>query len=184
MDYFSGQCLIAMPGMQDDRFERAVIYVCSHTPEGAMGLVVNKPLRHLTFDDLLAQLHIARPENPVAPSVMAGGPVDVARGFVLHSPEYTGKATLAMTGLASLSVTTDVIGDIAAGKGPEKYLIALGYVGWGAGQLENEIKENSWTPVPADADLVYSLPNEKKWSRAFASLGVDPSFLSDEQGKA
>ena len=184
MDFFNGQCLLAMPGMRDERFERAVIYVCSHTAEGAMGLVVNKPLQHLTFDDLLAQLHIVRPEKGVNPSVMAGGPVDVVRGFVLHSPEYTGKATLTMTDLASLSVTTDIIDDIATGKGPERYLIALGYVGWGAEQLENEIKENSWTPVSADADLLYSLPNEKKWSRAFASLGVDPSFLSEEQGKA
>lgn len=184
MCFLNGKCLIAMPGMQDDRFEQSVVYVCTHTNEGAMGLVVNRPIKDLTFAALLAQLKMEPPADCGRPPVLAGGPVDIIRGFVLHSPDYTGTATLAMTGLASLTVTTDIIRDISEGKGPEKYLIALGHVGWSAGQLENEIKENAWLPVNASGDLLYTLPFEKRWAFALQKMGIDPSRLSAEQGKA
>lgn len=184
MSFFNGQCLIAMPGMPDDRFDRSVVYVCAHTQEGAMGLTINRPIKDLTFASLLSQLHIDQPQQMIPPPILAGGPVDVIRGFVLHSPEYTSNATLAMTALTSLTVTTDVIRDISKGTGPKNYLITLGYVGWGAGQLEKEIKENAWLPVDASTDLLFLLSPDKKWGYALNKLGIDPCRLSAEQGKA
>ena len=184
MSFLNGQCLIAMPGMQDDRFERSVIYVCAHTAEGAMGLMINRPIRDLTFSALLSQLNIEQPDELEAPPVLAGGPVDVIRGFVLHSPEYTSSATLTMNSLTSLTVTTDIIRDIIKGTGPKNFLITLGYVGWGVGQLEDEIKENAWLPVEASTDLLFLLSPEKKWEYALKQLGIDPLLLSAEQGKA
>ena len=184
MNFLNGQCLIAMPGVRDDRFDRAVIYVCAHTTEGAMGLMINRPIHDLTFSALLAQLNIENTEQTVAPPILAGGPVDVVRGFVLHSPEYTSKTTLTVTGLTSLTVTTDIIRDISKGTGPKNFLITLGYVGWGVGQLEQEIKENAWLPVEASSDLLFLLSPEKKWDYALKKLGIDPVLLSAEQGKA
>ncbi len=184
MSFLNGRCLIAMPGIRDDRFDRSVVYVCAHTDEGAMGLMINRPIRDLTFSSLLAQLNIDACEQTFSPPILAGGPVDVIRGFVLHSPEYTSNATLAVTGLTSLTVTTDVIRDISKGTGPKNFLIALGYVGWGVGQLEKEIKENAWLPVEASTDLLFTLCPEKKWEYALKQNGIDPLFLSAEQGKA
>ena len=185
MSFLNGQCLIAMPGMQDDRFDHSVIYICAHTQEGAMGLMINRPIRDLTFAALLSQLNIDQPiDKTETPPIMAGGPVDVIRGFVLHSPEYSSSATLAMTQLTSLTVTTDIIRDISKGTGPNNFLITLGYVGWGGGQLEEEIKENAWLPVEASADLLFLLSPEKKWEFALKKLGIDPLLLSSEQGKA
>ena len=184
MCFFNVQCLIAMPGMQDDRFERSVVYVCAHTQEGAMGLTINRPIKELSFSSLLSQLHIDQPPQFDPPPILAGGPVDVIRGFVLHSPEYTSNATLAMSSLTSLTVTTDIIRDISRGIGPKNYLITLGYVGWGAGQLENEIKANAWLPVDASTDLLFLLSPDKKWGYALNKLGIDPARLSAEQGKA
>ena len=184
MTFLNGQCLIAMPGLQDDRFDLSVVYICAHTQEGAMGLMINRPIRDLTFSALLAQLNIEQPDNVKTPPILAGGPVDVIRGFVLHSPEYTSNATLAMTGLTSLTVTTDIIRDISKGVGPKNFLITLGYVGWGSGQLEQEIKENSWLPVESSTDLLFLLSPEKKWEYALKKMGIDPLLLSSEQGKA
>lgn len=184
MNFLNGQCLIAMPGMQDDRFERSVVYVCAHSAEGAMGLTINRPIRDLTFSSLLGQLNIEQPQNPVSTPILAGGPVDIVRGFVLHSPEYASNATLAMTSLTSLTVTTDIIRDISKGAGPKNYLITLGYVGWSGGQLENEIKENAWIPVESSSDLLFSPALEKKWDFALNTLGIDPFLLAPEQGKA
>lgn len=184
MGFFNGQCLIAMPGMQDDRFDHSVVYVCAHTQEGAMGLTINRPIKDLSFSSLLSQLHIDQPQLFDPPPILAGGPVDVIRGFVLHSPEYSSDATLAMTSLTSLTVTTDIIRDISKGAGPKNYLITLGYVGWSAGQLEKEIKENAWLPVDASTDLLFLLSADKKWGYALNKLGIDPNRLSAEQGKA
>lgn len=184
MSFLNGQCLIAMPGIRDDRFEKSVVYICAHTDEGAMGLMINRPIRDLTFSSLLAQLNIDNGEQTLSPPILAGGPVDVVRGFVLHSPEYAGTATLAMTGLASLTVTTDIIRDISHGAGPKNFLITLGYVGWGGGQLEKEIKDNAWLPVESSSDLLFTLDPERKWETALKQNGIDPLFLSVEQGKA
>ena len=184
MTFLNGQCLIAMPGLQDDRFDRSVVYICAHTQEGAMGLMINRPIRDLTFSVLLSQLNIAQSEKQMAPPILAGGPLDVIRGFVLHSPEYTSNATLAMTNITSLTVTTDIIRDISKGAGPKNFLITLGYVGWGGGQLEQEIKENAWLPVETSTDLLFLLSPEKKWEYALKKMGIDPLLLSSEQGKA
>lgn len=184
MNFLSGQCLVAMPGMLDDRFERSVVYVCAHTKEGAMGLMINRPIRDLTFSSLLTQLNIEPSNQLTAPPILAGGPVDIIRGFVLHSPEYASNATLAITEQASLTVTTDIIRDISKGSGPQNFLIALGYVGWGGGQLEQEIKENAWLPVETSADLLFLLSPEKKWECGLKKIGIDPILLSPEQGKA
>ena len=185
MAFLNGQCLIAMPEIKDDRFERSVVYVCAHTAEGAMGLMINRPIKDLTFSALLSQLNISPPQqSEKAPSILAGGPVDVIRGFVLHSPDYSGHATLTMTPHASLTVTTDIIRDISLGNGPKNFLITLGYVGWGGGQLEQEIKENAWLPVEASQELLFTLSPEKKWEYALNKIGIDPLFLSAEQGKA
>ena len=185
MSFFNGQCLIAMPGIQDDRFERAVIYVCAHTAEGAMGLMINRPIKNLTFSSLLTQLNIEPAyELSKEPPILTGGPVDVIRGFVLHSPEYTSSATLAMNNLTSLTVTTDIVRDISKGTGPKNFLITLGYVGWGDGQLEQEIKENAWLPIDASSDLLFLLSPEKKWEFALKKMGINPLFLSSDQGKA
>lgn len=185
MSFLNGQCLIAMPGIQDNRFEHSVIYVCAHTSEGAMGLMINRPIKDLTFSSLLTQLNIEQPsELSKEPPILTGGPVDVIRGFVLHSPEYTNPATLTMNSLTSLTVTTDIVRDISKGIGPKNFLITLGYVGWGDGQLEQEIKENAWLPIEASTDLLFLLSPEKKWKFALEKMGIDPLFLSSEQGKA
>ena len=170
MPFFSGQCLVAMPGIGDARFDQAVIYVCAHTREGAMGLTINRPIREISFNNLLSQLHMEPTPLPNQPPILAGGPVDVVRGFVLHSPEYVSEATLPMGALTSLTVTTE--------------LITLGYASWGAGQLEEEIKQNSWIPVEPSGDLLFGQPFERKWEKALRQIGIDPLMLSTEQGKA
>lgn len=185
MNFFNGQCLVAMPGMEDSRFHHSVIYVCAHTQEGAMGLAINHPIKEISFESLLSQLNIEHSMMmPAMPPILAGGPMDVIRGFVLHSPEYTSEATMPMGQLTSLTVTTEVIRDISKGIGPQNFLIALGYAGWEAGQLEQEIKENAWLPVEASTDLLFTLSPEKKWDYALQRMGIDPLRLSSEQGKA
>lgn len=184
MTFFGGQCLIAMPGMADERFDRAVIYVCTHTTEGAMGLVINRPIKEITFSSLLSQLNIEQPEMEHKPPILAGGPMDVVRGFVLHSSEYASDATLPMNDMTSLTVTTEVIRDISKGFGPMNFLITLGYAGWDAGQLEQEIKENAWLPVEASSKLLFEMTPDEKWSFALKAMGVDPAMLSTHQGKA
>lgn len=184
MATLSGQCLVAMPGMEDERFEKAVVFLCAHSEQGAMGLVINKQTEDVSFSSLLNQLNIeSAPEIGNIP-ILSGGPIDANRGFVLHSPEYTGTATLPVGTQTSLTVTTEIIRDIAHGGGPKSFLIMLGYAGWGAGQLEEELKQNAWLPVSASNDLLFDWRLEKKWEFALRALGIDPLRLSAEQGKA
>lgn len=184
MPFFSGQCLVAMPGIGDARFEQAVIYVCAHTQEGAMGLTINRPIKEISFNNLLSQLHMEPTPLAKQPPILAGGPVDVVRGFVLHSPEYVSEATLPMGNLTSLTVTTEIIRDISKGTGPQKFLITLGYASWKAGQLEEEIKQNAWLPVNSSDELLFEHPLEHRWKSALKNLGIDPLMLSAQQGKA
>ena len=184
MPFLNGRCLVAMPGIADDRFEQAVIYVCAHTQEGAMGLTINRPIKEISFNNLLSQLNMEPMSAPELPPVLAGGPVDVVRGFVLHSPEYVREATLPMGDLTSLTVTTEVIRDISKGAGPRRYLITLGYASWEAGQLEDEIKQNAWLAVDASDDLLFEQPMDQRWKNALKKLGIDPMNLSSLQGKA
>ena len=183
-DYLTGQLLIAMPTMGDPRFSKSVIYMCVHNKEGAMGLIVNKLADGLGFADLLDQLNIET--LGVAPSlpIHFGGPVETGRGFVLHSSDYVRDGTIDVSGGVSLTATIDILQHIADGSGPEQFFLALGYAGWGAGQLDGEIQQNTWLHVPADLDLTFGPDIESKWERAIAKIGVDLRLLSGDAGHA
>ncbi len=179
-----GQLLVAMPGMQDPRFAKTVIYMCAHNAEGAMGLVVNRIIESITFPDLLKQLGIEPVNIGDKINVHFGGPVETGRGFVLHSPDYRQDGTLIVAGTVALTATIDILRAIAAGGGPKRHLLALGYSGWGPGQLDGEIRANGWLTVPADDDLVFGPDQEVKWNQAMAKIGIDPRMLSVSAGSA
>ncbi|WP_439816184.1 YqgE/AlgH family protein [Zavarzinia sp. CC-PAN008] len=179
-----GQILIAMPTMGDPRFERTVILMCAHSPQGAMGLVVNKLIDHITFPELLGQLGIPAGEGAGQIRVHFGGPVETGRGFVLHSSDYSQAGTLGISGDIGLTPTIDILKAIAAGEGPRHSLLALGYAGWGPGQLDSEIQANAWLSAPADLDLLFECALERRWTRALAKLGIDLPRLSSEAGHA
>lgn len=181
-----GKLLIAMPGMGDPRFERSVVYLCAHSDEGAMGLIVNKPMTDLSFAELLDQLDIPRAPGVREIRVHFGGPVEHARGFVLHSGDYGAdrEGTMRVDSRFGMSATLDVLEDIARGAGPARSLLALGYAGWGPGQLEDEIQDNGWLTCEAAPDLVFGEADARKWERAIRSLGIDPLLLSAAAGRA
>lgn len=183
----TGKLLIAMPGMGDPRFEHSVVMLCAHTPEGAMGLIVNKPLPEPRLEDLLEQLGIAvtASDRPGKQPILFGGPVETGRGFVLHSSEWRGsKDGLAVSDTMSMTATRDILEDIAAGVGPDRALFALGYAGWGPGQLEAEILDNGWLTAEADEALALDGEHATKWERALKNLGIDPRTLSASAGRA
>ena len=184
MNSLSGQLLIAMPQMQDHRFQRSVIYMCAHNEEGAMGLVINRLAGSLSLMELLEQLSIPAPNLVGVPQVHFGGPVETGRGFVLHSDDYTEESSLAVGNGLSLTATLDILRAIGRGGGPRRSLLALGYAGWGAGQLDAELQHNGWLHVPADEDLVFDDNLDRKWQRALAKLGIDLSMLSADAGHA
>jgi putative transcriptional regulator len=182
--FLTGQLLIAMPAMTDPRFSHCVIYMCAHTPEGAMGLVVNRPVVKPTFEDLLRQLKV-EPHPPARQvRLCAGGPVENARGFVLHTIDWTGEGSLRVDDDLALTASLDVLHVIAEGGGPRECILALGYAGWGPGQLDQEIQQNAWLSGPADESLLFDSDHDTKWRRAFAKLNVDPFLLSDAAGHA
>lgn len=189
--YLDGQLLIAMPSMVDPRFHRSVIYMCAHSAEGAMGIVINQKVPHITLSGLLEQLEIL-PESeeprPIRVSSMAvhmGGPVETSRGFVLHSSDYHAEnSTLRIDGGVCLTATIDILKAIATGSGPNRALLALGYAGWAPGQLEHEIQENGWLNCPADPEIIFDGDLESKYGRALDSLGIDPSHLVGVAGRA
>lgn len=182
--YLTGQLLVAMPAMQDPRFERSVIYMCIHNADGAMGLIVNRALESLTFGDLLSQLELDSPEAVNDIAVQYGGPVETERGFVLHSLEYEKEGTIIVDNKVGLTATIDVLRDIANDQGPQRAVLALGYAGWGPGQLDNEIQQNAWLNVPADDMLMFDAQIDSRWERAIAKLGVDLSLLAGDHGHA
>lgn len=185
--YLEGKMLIAMPTMGDPRFERTLIYLCAHSDEGAMGLVVNKPSPSLNFPDLMQKLGIAAPADAAAAimPVLEGGPVEAGRGFVLHSQDYTTtSSTLAISDSVSMTATVDILTAISTGQGPQKAILALGYSGWSPGQLEQEIQANGWLHCDADDALIFDSDLSSKYDRALAKLGIDVSFLSSEAGHA
>ncbi|MCX7304216.1 MAG: YqgE/AlgH family protein [Hyphomicrobiales bacterium] len=182
--------LIAMPGMKDDRFARSVIYVCAHSEEGTMGLIINQA-QQMQFPDLLVQLGvmdekdiIRLPRQARDIVVRNGGPVDRSRGFVLHSGDYTVESSLPVSDDICLTATVDMLRAISAGRGPRHALMALGYSGWGAGQLETEIAENGWLTCPATPDLLFDTDIDRKYDRILASIGIDPVHLSPNAGHA
>ncbi len=180
----TGQLLIAMPAMNTPHFAQAVIYVCAHTPDGAMGIVLNRPLSSPTFGDLLEQLEV----TPIPPirqiELFRGGPVDSARGFVLHTADWTGDGSLMVDPDVALTASLDVLKAIADGGGPKHGFLALGYAGWGPGQLDREMTENAWLSAPASVDIVFDPHHDTKWHRAMAILKVNPIMLSDTAGHA
>lgn len=185
-----GHFLIAMPGMVDERFARSVVYLCAHSPNGAMGFIINKA-QPISFANLLAQLNIVKeeeairlPENARDVSVCMGGPVERGRGFVLHTGDYSSESTVAISNRVSLTPTLDILKAISQGVGPDAALMALGYAGWSAGQLEEEIAANGWLTCKADDDLIFASALDEKYVRALALLGVDPAFLNSEAGHA
>jgi putative transcriptional regulator len=182
--YLTGQFLIAMPQMRDPRFERTVVYMCAHSAEGAMGIVVNRGLDDMTFGDLLDQLEIAPPETADTIRIHFGGPVDSGRGFVLHSTDYMHESSMLVADGVALTATVDVLKAISEGTGPRRRLLALGYAGWGAGQLDDEIRDNAWLNVAADTDILFDEDLPHKWERAIHMLGFDFSALSADAGHA
>lgn len=183
-NWLTGQLLIAMPAMQDTRFVQSVILVCSHTEEGAMGVVVNHPLRTPKFADLLSQLGVAPSPPRRELSVGVGGPVDETRGFVLHSADWLSDTSLQVDDTHTLSANLDILQAVAAGGGPEKAVLLLGYAGWGEGQLDQEMRQNSWLSVAADDAIIFDTAHNTKWQRALAKLGIDPGMLSGAVGRA
>tara|TARA_R110002073_G_scaffold98573_1_gene226049 strand:+ start:523 stop:1098 length:576 start_codon:yes stop_codon:yes gene_type:complete len=179
----AGRFLIAMPQMGDPRFARTVVFLCAHGDEGAMGLVVNREADNISFDDLLEQLGIDDPTINALP-IHSGGPVETGRGFVLHSRDYFQEGSIEVTDSVAMTATVDILRSIAEGGGPRKRLLALGYAGWGQGQLESEIQANGWLIADADDDILFSFDVEQKWLQALANLGVDPAALSGTAGRA
>lgn len=189
--FLDDQFLIAMPGMQDDRFARAVIYVCAHGEEGAMGIIINQVQQQLRFPDLLVQLGIMGEREairlpPRARDFMIrnGGPVDRSRGFVLHTDDYMVESSLPVSESICLTATLDILRAISAGQGPRHALMALGYSGWGAGQLENEIAQNGWLTCPASPDFMFDADIGRTYDRVLASIGIKPAHLSAVAGHA
>jgi len=183
-NFLTGQLLVAMPAMADPRFARSVIYICAHSDDGAMGLVLNRSLVSPTFGDLLRQLDIVTLPPAREIRLCSGGPVDNARGFVLHTSDWIGDGSLRVTDALALTANLDVLKAIAAGGGPRQGLLALGYAGWGPGQLDAEMQQNAWLSAPADETLLFDADDEGKWRRALAKLNVDPMLLSTEAGHA
>lgn len=173
-----------MPQMTDPRFARTVVYICAHTADGAMGLVLNRQIESVTFPDLLRQLKIDAPEAGGEIRVMFGGPVETGRGFVLHSSEYKQDSTVMVSGSVGLTATMEILRDIARGTGPQRSVLALGYAGWGPGQLDHEIQDNGWLIAPADDHLLFGHDLDSKWDAALAKIGVSPMLLSGDAGHA
>ena len=184
MDDLTGRLLVAMPSMGDPRFARAVIFLCAHGEGGAMGLVLNRRATGMKLADLAAHLEIERPAPRDLPIHM-GGPVEPGRGFVLHSDDWDGDVSTTAAGRGfALTSTRDAVEALAQGEGPVWAFVALGYAGWGGGQLESEIAEGAWLIADADADLVFFTPDGEKWNAVLKSIGVDPVSLSGQVGRA
>jgi putative transcriptional regulator len=190
--YLDGQLLIAMPGMSDQRFDRSVIYLCAHSEQGAMGLIINKATPLMSFGDLFAQLDMRADAAPITPPrelmdmpVLFGGPVEQGRGFVLHTNDYfTADSSLPVDGNIALTATVDILRAMARGTGPERAVLALGYAGWSPGQLENEIQRNGWLTCQADEQLLFGLDFNARYEAALRKLRIDPAMLSSEAGHA
>lgn len=181
----TGKLIVAMPALGDPRFERAVILICNHSSGGAMGLILNKPVPDMRFGDLLKQLHI--PQDLLARDIrlLIGGPVERGRGFVLHSTDYTGAAaTMTIAGGYGMTATLDILEALGDGSGPSQAILALGYSGWGPGQLESEIARNDWLTGDACDALIYGSEDARKWAQALRSMGIDPVSLSPSAGRA
>ena len=190
--FLDGQMLIATPGMQDERFSRSLIYMCAHSSEGAMGIVVNQPAAHISFSDLLVKLDvipktekIQLPPGAGEVTVLKGGPVETERGFVLHSADFfIENSTLPIDEGVCLTATLDILKAIARGAGPASAILALGYAGWSPGQLESELQHNGWLHCSADPELIFGTDVSAKYDRAMQKIGIRPGMLSSDVGHA
>lgn len=183
--FISGQLLLALPGIGDPRFERSVIAMCLHDAEGAMGVAIHQPHPRVQLGDVLHEVGLETAHSAVAASaVFVGGPVEPGRGFVLHSADYGSGGTIAIGSQWAMTGTRDILEAIAEGRGPARWLVALGYAGWVKGQLEGELHQHGWMTAPATDALLYDLPPEHRWAAAYAGLGVDVSHLSAQGGHA
>ena len=183
-EYLTGQLLVAMPQMEDQRFARSVVYICAHTNDGAMGLILNKLAEAINFSDLLEQLNLPVATVSDKTRVHFGGPVETGRGFVLHSDDFTQDASLLIENGVALTATVDILSAISKGNGPRNYLLALGYAGWAPGQLDSEIQANGWLIAPADTDILFGSKIENKWNTALNTIGIDVTMLSSHAGHA
>jgi putative transcriptional regulator len=183
-DNLTGQILVAMPSLEDPNFAHSVILVCAHTAEGAMGIILNRAVEKPSFGGILEQLEI----TPLPPQreirLCSGGPVETVRGFVLHTSDWTVESTLRVDDGLGLTTSLDILKAVAQGQGPRECLLALGYAGWGPGQLDAEFGNNSWLSVPADEALVFDADNDTRWRRALNKLHIDPALLSPTAGHA
>lgn len=190
--YLDGQLLIAMPGMSDPRFERSVIYMCAHSEQGAMGLIINKAAPMMSFGELFAHLDMRDEDGPIElprelmnMPVLFGGPVEQGRGFVLHTNDYfTADSSLPVAENIALTATVEILRAMASGKGPERAVLAFGYAGWAPGQLENEIQHNGWLTCQADEELIFNLDFDARYAAALKKLKIDPAMLSSNAGHA
>jgi putative transcriptional regulator len=184
-NFLEGKILIALPGMPDPRFEKTLIYMCAHSGEGAMGIIINKPVEGLTFPDLMKKLEVEVTGNTPRMPVLYGGPMDTGRGFVLHSGDYESQdATLPVAEDVSLTTTVEILRAMSEGRGPRNAIFALGYAGWSPGQIENELRGNGWIHCDADAGLLFGPECDSKWATALRKLGIDVSSLSAHAGHA
>jgi putative transcriptional regulator len=183
--FLEGKLLIAMPGMTDPRFEKSVIFMCAHSADGAMGIIVNKPVAGLSFQDLMQKLDLQVTDHTLNFPVLYGGPVETGRGFVLHSGDYdSSDATLPVSEDVSLTATLDILRAMGEGRGPQSAIFALGYAGWSPGQIEDEIRSNGWIHCDSDSSLLFGTDLDAKWATALGKLGIDVSGLSTHAGHA
>lgn len=182
--YLTGKLLVAMPYLQDQQFHHSVIYICGHDESGAMGLIINKQLTSVSFKDLLDQIKIEHDLSGPDGPIYYGGPVEVGRGFVLHTIDYLADASVTINNNFALTATLEVLRAISQCHGPRNALVALGYVGWAAGQLETEIQNNGWLVIEAHEDIIFDKNHESIWQNAMASIGVNPSYIMTEMGHA
>ncbi|MDH4317557.1 MAG: YqgE/AlgH family protein [Desulfobulbaceae bacterium] len=183
MESLSGHFLISTPQMPDPRFQQQVIYICAHNEDGAMGLVINNPNYTISLADILRAAEMEVPEGFTQP-IYIGGPVEMDAGFVLFSNDYKAKTAVEVCPEIFLSRETRLLRDIGLGKGPKHYIFCLGYAGWAPGQLETELMDNSWLPLPGDFDVLFNTPDELKWKKAAAKYGIDISAFCDVVGNA
>lgn len=183
-DFLTGKLLLAMPTMGDPRFHKSVIFMCAHDAKGAMGIVINNEMTSVPLSLLLSQLSLSVDENFDDFPVLQGGPVETARGLLLHTADVVKTESIRIDTRFAVTGTIEALRDIVAGAGPVDKLFALGYAGWGAGQLEAEIADNAWLVVDADPELVFRTPADQKWTAALKKLGVDPAFLTASAGRA
>lgn len=182
--YLTGQLLVATPLITEETFHKAVVYVFAHDEAGAMGVVINRPIPNIHFSSLFEQLDIKLDSFDQDVPVYHGGPVDLARGFVIYDGEYPCAEAISISGGIGVTASAGILRDIAQGRGPQKSIIAVGYAGWSAGQLETEIEQNGWITVPATQELLFGLPDEAKWGTASSQLGIDMGFYSSAVGHA